>query len=324
MSTWFVFRSGKKAGPFSIDQLKKFAKQNKLQQSDLIWKEGIKEPINCLLFPEIAVLFDDDKSDFGTNQPASDLKKQSTNVNNSPHEESADIPVLRAKKKSKEKVVGLFNKRYILAAVLSFGVLIIIIIGAFSVFGSKDPYAQSVIAKNEQPSVELSGINNQNKKAVAASVNIEAKIGDPIEIEPGHFVAFTSQGNGSVNTYLENLVGNPLAERIHENTSVVEFMLANRSNNGKIWNWNGFQEIGPITDEFGNELQYLVVPRQVVLSGDKLVYLDNRAVDINPGKNESQIIMFKMVPETSKSFKLKLNYNGKSLILSGLRGETLK
>lgn len=213
---------------------------------------------------------------------------------------------------------------YILVGLFGFAAMIIVIISGVLVFGSKGSQDQSLNAKHEQIATGLGNVESRDKKLDAASVYIEAKIGNPIEIEPGHFVAFTNQGNGSVNTFIEGLVGNSLAERVHENVSIVELMLANRSNNGKIWNWNGFQEIDSMTDEFGNELQYLVVPRQVVMAGEKVVYLDNRAVDINPGKHESQIIMFKMVPETSKSFKLKLNYNGKFIILSGLRGETLK
>lgn len=103
MATWFVYRSGKKAGPFSLDQLKKLAMQKKLHQSDLLWKEGMQDRINCSLFPEIAVFFENDISELETNQSVSNLKERNNNSKQSHDEIDVSVPVLRPKKKPKEK-----------------------------------------------------------------------------------------------------------------------------------------------------------------------------------------------------------------------------
>lgn len=322
---WYITRNGKKAGPFSLDQLAALSKQKKLKETDLVWKEGMKEWINCLSSPEISHFFKNSTPEFPPlPNTTNDIKKddesvssQKTIVDDNDAEENEDnIPVIlikKNKKKIEKKKSIIIPMRIGLAA----GMISLLLLCSCCLFfvGASARKVVEKVAKleAEKDAKSVNGI---------AERTFEAKIGEPLEIEPGHFIQFTKQSNSPIIAYNDRFVGNRFAELLHENISSIEFVIANKSNDGKIWEWKGFSDISSVTDEFKNEILNVLIPNQVVDLGGKYQYLDNRGISIAPGKFELFLVPFKMLPQTSKNFEVKFKYDKSLIILKGTRGQT--
>lgn len=324
---WYITRSGKKAGPFSLEQLAALSKQKKLKETDLVWKEGMKEWINCLSSPEISHFFKNSTPEFPplpntTNDIKKDNKSissQKTIIDDNDAEENEDnIPVIlinkNKKKIEKKKSIVTFMRIGLAAGMIS----LLLLCSCCLFFVSTG--ARKVVEK----AAEIKAIKDAKSVNGPNEIEIEAKIGVPVEIEPGHVLFFNQQGNGTYTTYLEGLIGVGAGQRVHEKVSSIVVIVSNFTNDGKIWDWKGFSDISSMRDEFGNQLQHYIIPNQIIDSGSSYWYLDNRPMSVAPKKQEVYLLAFELLPETSKQFEVKLKYGKSLIILKGARGESAK
>lgn len=332
MGIWYISREGKKAGPFSMEQLSALSKQKKLKQSDLVWKDGMEQWINCLKVPEIEHFFKTSPPNPPSipvpvieEQKLPEISNQNDNINKNIEDikdtDNEDIPVIMVKKKKKpaQKSQSFMTPmRIVLIFGGGFFLLMCSCCLIFMFAFAKGAVKVAEKAAETQAKIDAKSVNGPNE------TTIEAKIGIPFEIEPGHLLIFNQQGNGSYTTYIEGLVGVGAAQRVHDKVSSIVVIVANITDDGKIWNWKGFSDISSMKDEFGNELQHYIIPDQIIDIGGQQWYLDNRPKSIAPKKQEVYMLAFEFLPETSKQFEVKLKYGKSLIILKGDRGESAK
>ena len=330
---WYIARDKKKSGPFTTEQLESLAKQGKLRSSDLVWQQGMENWVPGASLPETSKYF---KSTTAQNAAKkTEGKSDKPTVRNVPKpepieelevleeeeddvvEEEEEVPIVRAKKnknKNNKKNYVIIREVEPRRSGLSFFKLIgymsgaiFLLVASLCIFFAAKGVEQ---AEKRIEEVKDRTLQGDNDKILPASIGI------PLEIEPNHYIIFDGQGNGELVTYLDNLIGNQFALRIHDNSHIY-FSITNSTNDGKVWEWESFSDVGPLTDEFGNKFKHKVVRGQVESSTDLLKFLDNRAMTIHPSKLNKQILLFDKMPDTSKRFTIDLKY-GKTLIkLSG-------
>lgn len=50
---WFFQRDGQQHGPFTADELRQQASEGQLQPHDLVWREGMSQPVEARLVPTL-------------------------------------------------------------------------------------------------------------------------------------------------------------------------------------------------------------------------------------------------------------------------------
>ncbi len=53
MKNWFYQKAESRHGPFSADELRQKATAGELQPNDLVWREGMAQPVEARLVPTL-------------------------------------------------------------------------------------------------------------------------------------------------------------------------------------------------------------------------------------------------------------------------------
>lgn len=189
------------------------------------------------------------------------------------------------------------------------GGLILALVAAFA-FYKPTPKADQKDQQNP--------IANAKPKGEMPLPEIRVALGQPAEVEPGHFIEFVAC-YGEINAFIypNDLVFNQFAMR-EVKGCMLWYRISNSGNDGKIWNFGGFSEIGKITDEFGNASAFVSLAGMTdPHSNNFMVQLGNLSRRINPGEYTTAQLFFESLPQgRSKKFEVSVVYAGKRIIVS--------
>ena len=171
---WYLSRNSKKFGPFTTAQLEALSNQGKLQSTDFVWREGMNDWVLGKLMPEISIHFKELPLRNAKNKIEDDLFKESDNIN-LPKSQLVKIETVhRINGVKRRKNSFVYSNFYIIFVMLFLVGAISLTLFNFFVTGTGN-----IIEGHKEWNI----INNPD-------LIIQAKIGIPIEIEPGHFIFF--------------------------------------------------------------------------------------------------------------------------------------
>lgn len=142
--------------------------------------------------------------------------------------------------------------------------------------------------------------------------DIEVKAGVPFEIDDLVITISSPE-------YSQEWVGRYLGQVTYFFAAPVRLSITN-TDAGKIKKWKGCYSTVKLEDEHGNSFETQNILGWTFFTPSP----DTGVVEIDPKETIQRVLYFRVLPRTSKKFKLTIPYNGKKIICTGEIGESEK